>query len=429
MKKTILSTICLLALHNNPMFGWPCQLAHYFNKNLNSHIFMISDIHVGPGNSRCQQDQQALLDASKQLNAHLIVEDTLVKIDPLPETLNVKPLDYHCSAEQTLMAILLADPVQFNQTVSYHLDFLVKILSAFGNQNITAQTKKLMFSHHMRALMPQLYDILVKNNKLDEAIDRYYTPLLFLSLAAQANNIHVTNIDWRSALCASIAGYPIEGTKVFESINNTIGRIQSFNDGPILNKFYKDTLDEYQASYNQFQHAFDQIFHSTEPLSRTLSRLPISTIKELILKSVTGVNYLQSKLGVVNVSPEALEHFNGETSGIAALDREFKNSLFADAFVYGNLTDCLIAHHLCQDRHEGPKIVYAGATHIAAIEPLLEQLDYECVDVLNPVVDPQHSRNLANLKVLVPIDLEYYFSHFKDGLRLLTAEEIMNIMV
>lgn len=416
MNNKFLLCVIMLLLQHHVSFSWPVQLSHYYNKNLNAHIFLVHDAHLGTLNNRHDIDQQALIKAAKNLNAHVICEDIFIGLDAVPDKFKNSPLECHCGAEQVLMALLLADPVHFNKAISSRLDFFNKVISAFGYSHVHLRDSIMKMTRHRFKSYGVVKDIKSIN------LDVPPPPLQYLSLLCQAQNVPVTNVEFRFPLGASIADYPVPANKVFQVINNVIKTISAFDDGPILNEFYKQTVQDYEASYKQFQETFDTIFHSDESLFNALNKLPIATIKEIILHSSMGDKNFTRQFNINNEEEvNALIQKIKESSELDNpwVGKAMKLILFMKMLSYYGLIDCLLAHHIYISDHKVPTIVYAGAAHIVPVEQLLEKLGYSRVDLVGV---PLHPR----LGPLSHIDFDYYFSRYRCGLRILPTPEIMD---
>ena len=105
-----------------------------------------------------------------------------------------------------------------------------------------------------------------------------------------------------------------------EDIRRSAEQIQAFNDGPILNEFYRKTFTGLQALYGQCAQQCGSIFDLAQVLRG-----------------------------------------QKQTS------------------TYKNLVASMLVHRILNDQREGPKVVRAAALLISGLEPLLQAIGYTCL--------------------------------------------------
>lgn len=395
------------------LHAWPAEVIHLFNERINSHVFLIGDVHAGEQNQNACEDAQAIINGTRMLKAHLILEDPLVGFIPQHNTLK-NTLAGITGHEQLLSALLFADPANFDFFTLSRRNLMSKLLQLFGHSTSTLENLHQTTSQNIQKNCLFL--------PINASVSQLISPLLGFSLLADANNIRNTNIEWRHALIASLSGSPVSARQVFKSINKTIQRIRSYNDCPVLNQFYTTVIEEYHASCAPFNNILAQLAQSELPMLEALDNVPLETIREMANKCSTDTRSFYSEIQPTTTNANLIG-----TDLWPDLPMPTKSEILTEAFSHISLLDPIIAHHIFKEYQSGPIIVYAGTLHTSAIMKLLYNLEYLTVDYSGALTLPaQPERGELAECCLKPLDLNYYFSHFKNGARILPLNEIMD---
>jgi len=187
------------------------------------------------------------------------------------------------------------------------------------------------------------------------------TFLAFLAHRCSEANIPVVNVEFRTPSISPRIAKPVCGAAKIqlELANQVKKEILTFNDGTILNNYYRTILNDLK----------EKVEIPCNPLFRKIMEESNKTCLELVplLTPLFDNNCAQALI--------YLQKGMREESLLKTFDMELKILILLVSY-FAPFLDCRILHVIANNKN--PNIfICAGAVHIDAIKPVLEQLDFK----------------------------------------------------
>ena len=213
---------------------------------------------------------------------------------------------------------------------------------------------------------PFEYDYNQNNNYLMPYVtherNSCYTPITGLTAYCHQIRVPVHNIEFRTLGSLSLQGFSVDPQTVLSFEKKIIEEIEQYNDGPLLNDYYKKKLEEYVKSIEKMQLLFDICYNQNA-----------CCLQEALEKTVQEINQ------ACKVDKERYENLKEHCEKII---------IFHDAA----LLDLRIIHSIYQRVGHGTLFVCAGGWHIENIEPALQKMGFIQKEVVGKKFQEKNNR-------------------------------------